>query len=301
LEGLTEKIRKFVESRGFQGFIIVMILFAGVLVGAETYGGFASRHEFLFSIFEKIIIWTFAAEAALKMASHGRNFLRYFKDPWNIFDFSIVVICFLPFSGSIASVLRLARVMRLFKLVHFIPELQLIVTTLFKSIPSIGYVGLLLVMLFYIFAVLGTSVFGANDPIHFGSLETSMLSLFRVATLEDWTDIMYINMYGSDHYGYQNYPDVERISSGHPLGAAVFFVLFVMLGTMIIMNLFIGVIMNGMEGARAEARAVKDAVEQTELTLGVELENIELQLDAMKAALQKLRDKSQRHKFSKLV
>ena len=117
-----------------------------------------------------------------------------------------------------------------------------------------GYIGALLSILFYIYACLGTFLFRANDPVHFESLHISLLSLFRVATLEDWTDIMYINMYGSDSYGYtpQDIQEWQPVPSSSPLGAALFFVSFVLMGTMVILNLVIGVIMSSMEDMKAE-------------------------------------------------
>ena len=99
-------------------------------------------------------------------------------------------------------------------------------------------------------------LFAENDPIHFRNLQTSILSLFRVVTLEDWTDVMYINMYGSENYGYSS-NDLAKwtpISSSSPLGGAIFFVSFVLIGTMIVLNLVIGVIMNSMDESNAEMK-----------------------------------------------
>ena len=115
-----------------------------------------------------------------------------------------------------------------------------------------GYVSVLLFLLFYIYSVAAVFFFGKNDPVHFADLQTSFLTMFRVVTLEDWTDVMYINMFGCENYGYGG-SEVHCVASqGNPLFAALFFVSFVLLGTMIFLNLFIGVIMNGMDEARLE-------------------------------------------------
>jgi voltage-gated sodium channel len=121
------------------------------------------------------------------------------------------------------------------------------------------YVSLLLGLLFYVYAVAAVFLFGENDPVHFRDLQIAMLSLFRVVTLEDWTDVMYINMFGCENYGYG--PDsmfacafsAENPSNMNPLLGASFFVSFVLMGTMIVLNLFIGVIMGGMAEAQDEA------------------------------------------------
>jgi voltage-gated sodium channel len=118
-------------------------------------------------------------------------------------------------------------------------------------------------LLFYIYGAMAVFLFGENDPIHFRDLQTSILSLFRVVTLEDWTDVMYINMYGSDAYGYSA-SDLQKwdpISSESPVGAAFFFVSFVLLGTMIVLNLVIGVIMNSMDESNAEM-SIKQEIER---------------------------------------
>ncbi|MCJ8330821.1 MAG: ion transporter [Lentisphaeria bacterium] len=257
---MQEKIKKIAESSAFSIFIILVIILAGILVGIETYDSIAEKHHTLLHYLDKIILWIFVIEILIKMTAEGKQFWNYFKDPWNIFDFIIVAVCFMPVNAQYVAVLRLARILRILKLVTAVPKLQILVGALLKSIPSMVYVSILLSLLFYIYAVMATFMFKGNDPIHFGSLQQSMLSLFRVVTLEDWTDIMYIQMYGSDVYAYPDAETVMQISGmqnipqAMPLFSAIFFVTFVLFGTMIIMNLFIGVIMTGMDEARNEER-----------------------------------------------
>ncbi|SVE57170.1 uncharacterized protein METZ01_LOCUS510024, partial [marine metagenome] len=135
-----------------------------------------------------------------------------------------------------------------------VPKLQLIVGTLLKSVPSMFYVCVLLFLLFYMYGAMGVFLYGENDPIHFRNLQTALLSLFRVTTLEDWTDIMYINMYGADNYGYtpRDFAEWKPVPNASPVGAALYFVSFVMIGTMVVLNLVIGVIMNSMDEMNAE-------------------------------------------------
>ena len=302
---MSEVCRSIVESRSFQVFIIAMILLAAVLVGMETYPSLQVRYGSLISLLNDIVLWIFVFEAAIKMARHGRHFYRYFQDPWNVFDFVIVVVCFLPIDSSYAAVLRLARIMRVMRLMTALPKLQLIVGALIKSIPSMGYVGILLGLNFYVYAVLGVFLFGANDPVHFRDLPTAMLSLFRVVTLEDWTDLMYINMYSSANYpgpaldAYQASNNTGIVpkpeTSPGPLVGAFYFVTFVLFGTMIMLNLFIGVILNSMDEARAE-KALEDMTGdsttnqiQDELPYSEELIVMERQLEAMKSNLASLR------------
>ena len=118
------------------------------------------------------------------------------------------------------------------------------------------YVSILLFILFYVYGTMGVFLYSENDPIHFRNLQTSILSLFRIVTLEDWTDIMYTNMYGSYNYGYSEEDLVKWNPSSNEsaIGAAVYFVSFVLIGTMIVLNLVIGVIMNSMEESNSEIK-----------------------------------------------
>mgnify|MGYP000901264076 CR=1 FL=1 len=136
-----------------------------------------------------------------------------------------------------AAVLRLARVLRLLRVVSSLPRLQFLVAALFKSLGSMGYVGLLLLLLFYIYAVIGVSAFGSGDSINFGSIPVAMLTLFRIITLEGWVEVM-------------NAQFAAGVSSA---AVVAYFVSFILIGTMIMLNLFIGIILNGMTEMQAEA------------------------------------------------
>lgn len=241
---------KIANSSWFKNSITIAILFAGLLIGIETYHEFASQHMGLLHLLDQGILLVFIIEIVVKILAEGRRPWRYFYDAWNVFDFIIVAAVFMPFGGSSIAILRLLRLLRVLKLVRALPKLQLLVNALLRSIPSMGYVSLLLLLLFYIYAVAAVTFFGKNDPVHFSDLQTAMLSLFRVVTLEDWTDIMYINMHGCANYGYDGIMEKCTNSNAYPLGAALFFVSFVLLGTMIVLNLFIGVIMTGMDEAK---------------------------------------------------
>lgn len=255
------------NSDYFNRFIVATILLTGVVVGAQTYTNFAQENALILTFLDRLILIIFTLEASIKILGQGKNPFNYFKNPWNVFDFLIVAACllepFLNLGGAFLPVLRLARILRVLRLVTAIPKLQLLVTCLLKSLPSMFYVSILLFLLFYIYGAMAVFLFGENDPIHFRNLQTSILSLFRVVTLEDWTDVMYINMYGSNEYGYTAY-DLAKwnpTSSGSPLLGAVFFVSFVLIGTMIVLNLVIGVIMNSMDESNAEM-SIKQEIEK---------------------------------------
>ena len=280
--------KRIAQARWFHSLNLIVIVGASVLVGIETYAAFSERHAVLLGFLNQLVLGIFVVEAAIKMAQYGKDWTKYFKDPWNLFDFTIVVVCFLPVNASYAAVLRLARILRALRLMTALPQLQVIVGALIKSIPSMGYVGILLVLNFYVYAVMGVFMFAENDPVHFRDLPTAMLSLFRVVTLEDWTDVMYIQMYGSDVYEYVNTTAITPKPSASPIMGALFFVSFVMFGTMIMLNLFIGVILNSMDQARNERVLDEKQAVVAELPVTDQIQEIEAQLDAMKESLQVL-------------
>lgn len=285
------KLQAWVSSQAFQRFILLVILIAALLVGIETYPHVVARYGGLIHALNTIVLWIFVFEAVVKMAQHGRAFYRYFLDPWNVFDFVIVVVCFLPINASYAAVLRLARVMRALRLMTVLPRLQLLVGALIKSIPSMVYVGVLLALSFYIYAVIGVFLFRENDPVHFRNLQIAMLSLFRVVTLEDWTDVMYIQMLGSDVYAYSNTTGLPTTPHGRPLVGALYFVSFVMFGTMIMLNLFIGVILNSMDEAEKEREMEHYAETQARgdaTTLSDDLDTVRHQLASLQEAFDRL-------------
>ena len=220
-------------------------------MGIETDRNIDPASLEILHILDDLILYLFTLEAALKILAEGKKPWRYFQSGWNLFDFAIVAVCYLPATGSFVTVLRLFRLFRAIRLISVIPKLQILVGALLKSIPSMFYISILLSLFFYIYAVMGVMLFGDNDPLHFGDLGISLLTLFRVVTLEDWTDVMYLQMYGSDIYQGFNQPiegmDIVPRRSRHYI---LYFVSFVLFGTMIMLNLVIELIINSMDEAR---------------------------------------------------
>ena len=289
---MTPLFQRIAQSPSFRSFIIGVIVFAGVLVGVETSPAMVQQHGSLLKSLDHGVLGIFIAEIAVKMGAEGRQPWRYFRDPWNVFDFLVVAACFLPMSAQYVTVLRLARLLRVLRLVHVLPRLQLLVSALLKSIPSMAYVTMLLGLLFYVYGVAGTFLFAGNDPVHFGTLALSLLTLFRVVTLEGWTELLYTQMYGCAQFGYADTPALCTQSTAMPLPAVLFFCSFILLGTMIILNLFIGVIMNALQEAHEEAQHQAQARAEaagTARTLDEDIADLEQQLGAMQAQLARLR------------
>ncbi len=270
-------IKQIVAAKTFHHAIVAVIVLAGVVAGLETSTTLMARHGALLHALDRLILGVFIVEALLKMAAHGRQPWRYFADGWNVFDFLIIVICVLPVGGPFAAVLRLARALRLLRLVSALPKLQLLVGALLKSLSAMGYVSLLLALLFYIYAVAGIHMFGAHDPKNFGSLPVAFLSLFRLVTLDNWADLFSAQL-----------PHVPGIK------VAIYFVTFIVFGTMIILNLFIGIIMNSMSEMHAEIAEQDRALHERETgaaTLEDDLRSLEQELKETQTRMAGLRRK----------
>lgn len=288
---LVQKLREIAEAGWFHAVVVGVILVAAINVGLETYPAVMDRAGPILLWLDKLIVGIFVVELIIRLGAHWPRPWRFFLSGWNVFDFVIVAVCLLPLGGPYAAVLRLARVLRVLRLITVIPRLRILVIALLHAIPSIIYVTLLLVLLFYVYGVMGTVLFGKNDPVHFGTLQHSMFSLLRTVTLEDWTDLYYTQSLGSAQYpppGIERYPAAKP--QPMPIVAALYFVSFVIFGTMIVLNLFIGVVISSMTEAQAEnARAVLDQRAQGE---GLESQMIALerQMSEMADQLGRLRE-----------
>jgi voltage-gated sodium channel len=244
-------LRQISTHRWFQNFITFVIVLASILVGVETYPEMEKRYHALLHVLDIAIITIFTIEVAIKIGAEGTKPWRYFKDAWNVFDFVIVTACFLPFDNQYITVLRLIRLLRVLRLLRAFPKLQILVGAIFKSLPSMGYVSLLMALLFYVYAIAGVLLFGKNDPAHFGNLNSSLLSLFQVVTLEGWADILYTQLYGCDKFSNEAFKQLCTQPQAVSI-APLYFISFVLIGTFVMLNLFIGVILTGMEEARHE-------------------------------------------------
>ena len=269
-DALTNRIGMLVASRGFQRSVVGVIVFSAILLGLETSQELVERHGALLRALDRLVLGVFVLEIGLKVLSYGRRPGRYFLDGWNIADLIIVGACLVPASPGALAVFRLIRILRVLRLVTALPKLQEIVAALLRSIPSMGYVVILLSIHFYMFAVLGTFLFRDNDPVHFGGLGKAFLSLFQILTLEGWADMMKTQIYGCQVFGYENMRELCVSSRTHPLVAPLYFVAFIVVGTMIILNLLIGVVVNGM------AEAGQDKVSSAELLAEIRAVRAEL-------------------------
>jgi len=236
-----------VEGRRFEPFMIGLILFNAVLIGLETSHEIVEAHGRWLHLGNDIILWIFIVEAAMKIAAVAPRLSLYFGNGWNLFDFSVVVLSLIPATEDFALVARLVRVLRVLRLVSAVPQLRLIVATLVRSIPSMGHVIVLMSIIFYIYAVTGFHLFREHDAEHWGTLGAALLTLFQMVTLEGWVEVM------------------DTALEAHAW-SWVYFVSFILIGTFVMLNLFIAVVINNLDASKtAELEELREPVTHREI------------------------------------
>jgi voltage-gated sodium channel len=190
---IQERLQHLQQNRLFEFSVIAVIILSSLLIGAKTYD--------INSYYLTILEWLDVAVTLFFLAEITTRFIaceqksKFFNQAWNVFDTLIVVISLIPIDQSEYALLaRLIRIFRVLRLISAIPELRLLVNALLKALPSMGYVLLLMFILFYIYAAIGSFIFSTINPVLWGDIGISMLTLFRVVTFEDWTDVMYETM-----------------------------------------------------------------------------------------------------------
>jgi voltage-gated sodium channel len=263
ISGIASKI---VEHPKFSLFVTGVIVLAGIMVGLQTSQEVIDVVGVLLTALDTSILVVFTAEVILKILAEALEPWQFFRTGWNVFDFIIVVGSFTKGTGGMLTMLRLLRLLRVLKLVRAFPQLQVIVSALLKGVGSIGYIGLILLLCFYVFGIVGNMLFSENDPFHFQYLHFAMLSLFQLATMDGWSDVLYINYYGCDLYGYDEYRALgyECVHQPNGLLAVLYFCSFIVLGAMVLITLFIGVVTTSMEEATQEMEAEKELLRRVE-------------------------------------
>jgi voltage-gated sodium channel len=222
---LRARLVAFVERVAFERFIVAVIVLNGVTLGLEAVPAAMERFGPVLLTLDKIALAIFVVELTLKIVAYGWGF---FRRAWNWFDFIVVGVALVPASEGLA-VLRAFRILRVLRLVSILPTMRRVVAALLAAIPGMGSVLALMSLVFYVFAVMATKLFGATFPQWFGDLGASLYSLFQIMTLESWS--MGI---------------VRPVMEVHPWAWA-FFVPFILLTTFAVLNLFIAIIVNAMQ------------------------------------------------------
>ena len=256
------RLGEWVESARVQRVIVALIVVNAVTLGLETSSTVMDRIGPMLIRLDQLILSIFVLEIGAKLVAHGH---RFFRNPWNVFDFVVVGIALVPAAGPF-SVLRTLRVLRVLRLISAMPRLRFIVEALLRAIPGLGAIGGLLAIVFYVFAVMATGLFGATFPQWFGSVGASLYTLFQIMTLESWS--MGI---------------VRPVMEVHPQ-AWLFFVPFILIATFTMLNLFIAIIVDAMQTMHS---AVEAAVHDEGSQLEREIRSLRAELSELRLALER--------------
>ncbi|MCX8135019.1 MAG: ion transporter [Roseococcus sp.] len=267
---LRARVARLVSSTLFQRVVIGLILFNAVTLGLETSESLMAAHGRLLHAVDAVLLWLFTLELGLRIyAFRG----RFFRDPWGLFDLAVVAIAWMPATGAL-SVLRALRVLRVLRLISVVPSLRVVVEAMLHALPGMGSILLLMVLIFYVFGVMATKLYGEIAPDRFGTLGESLFTLFQMMTLESWAEA-----------------NVRPILEHQPL-AWLFFVPFILIATFVVLNLFIGVIVDSIQTLRAqreEVRAEAVAAEARAREQSEEIAAILAELRALRAEVAALR------------
>jgi voltage-gated sodium channel len=230
--GLRQRLDRWLESAPVHNSLIALILVNAVILGLETSPSLMAAWGSWLSAADRAILGVFVIEIALRLYV---NRLTYFRDPWNVFDFTVVAIALVPASGPLA-VLRALRILRVLRLITLVPSMKRVVGGLLSALPGLTSVMGIICIIFYVAAVIATKLFAADFPALFGDLGKSAFTLFQVMTLEGWAMEV-----------------VRPVMAVYP-SSWIFFLIFILASTFTLLNLFIAVIVNAIHQEGAEDR-----------------------------------------------
>jgi voltage-gated sodium channel len=237
------------EDPRFETVTLIVILANAILLGLETYDAVEDRYGDELEVLNIAFLGYFTVEILIRVVGHLRELRTYFRDPYNAFDFVVVAAAYAPGIRENATLLRVVRLMRVFRLLSVLPEMRVLVRGLLRSLAPLVSVALLTLLLFYVYGMIGWLLFADEDPQNWRTIGQAMLTLFSVLTLEEWTV-------------------VQRAALEITPWAWVYFVSFILVSSFLLLNVVIAVVINSVEDARAtiaaeerrrEAEALREA------------------------------------------
>ena len=232
---VSSACRRIADSGVFQGVILAVIVANAITLGVQTYD-LSPRADSALDVLDDVFLGIFVLELAIRIAAYGRRPQDFFRDGWNVFDFVVVAAAFAPGLRGNATLLRIVRLLRVVRLVTVLPDLRVLVRALVRSLPPIGSLAALTLLLMYVYAMVGWILFHEEDPANWGTLGQGMLSAFQMLTLENWPSLLEAGM------------EIHEWSW-------VFFVSYVLLASFLVINILIAIIINSMEEVRDAERA----------------------------------------------
>jgi len=239
-QSVTSWLRKIEDDPRTERAIMALIIGNAVILGLETSRAAMASFGPILEMLDQIILAIFIIELFARIIVHRWAF---FRDRWSVFDFVVIGIALVP-ATSAFTVLRALRILRALRLITALPTLKRVSAGLLASLPGMGSILFLIGLIYYVFAVLGTNLFGDDNPNLFGTLGTALWTLFTVMTLEGWTNDVALPVMETQPYAW------------------VFFITFIVVTTFMVLNLFIGVVVNAMQAEATKAEAAEREAER---------------------------------------
>jgi len=238
---MSDRLARIVAAPGFTSAVLVVIVANAVALGLETYEGIESRFGDELGIVNDVCLGIFVFELALRVGAYGRRPWRFFRGGWNVFDFVVVAVAFVPGIRESSTLLRLARLARVVRIVRLFPDLRVLLAGVWRSLPPLFAIALATGMLLFVYGMVGWTLFDEELPDDWGNIGRAMLTLFVMLTLENFPTYMDAGM------------------EVHPW-SWVYFVSFILIAAFVVINVLIGIVLNSMEEAREaeKRRAVRE-------------------------------------------
>ena len=263
------RLWRIVESPFFTGFILAVIIGNAVVLGLQTYPEIEERRGDLLNFLNDVFLAVFVVELAIRIGAYGRRPQDFFRSGWNVFDFVVIAVAFVPGIRESSTLLRLARLLRVVRVVRILPELRVLVTGVVRSLPPLGSMLLLTTVMLFVYGMLGWLLFADEIPQDWGNIGRAMLSLFVLLTLEDFPRYMEAGM------------------EVHPW-SWIYFVTFVLITVFIVINVLIGIVLNSMEEARELERRRRLSVDHEPLLGDIAPAPVVERITILRAALDEL-------------
>jgi voltage-gated sodium channel len=233
--GLVATCARIADSTRFQVFISGVIVANAITLGLGTYGGIEDEAGSLLTTLDDLFLGIFVVELVIRIAAFGGRPQDFFRSGWNVFDFVVIGAAFVPGIRENVTMLRLVRLLRVVRLVSVFPDMRVLVRAMVKSLPPIGSLVLLTLLLMYVYGMVGWILFHEDDPQNWGDIGTAMLSLFEMLTLENWPALL------------------DAAQKIHP-SSWIFFVSYILVASFLVINILLAIIINSMEEVREAER-----------------------------------------------
>ena len=267
-------------SKGFETFVIAIITISALLAGAKTIDSLAPYRVY-FVWTDLLITILFCTALLIRFTGYKFSFIQFFRDPWNVFDTLVVAISLIPVSDSdLVVVTRLLRLFRVLRMISILPDLRYLISAFIASLSRLFNIGLLLFIIFYMYGVIGSTMFGEINPFLWGDIGSSMLTLFQVMTFEDWSDVMY---------------EVQAVY----WWAWIFFISFIFFAAFAFLNMLIGVMVSVMDETKDAIDAENRKSEPVPTSESLRGESLDVKVDVLIDQVAKLQEVVQHNLMDK--